>query len=72
MSSFASIDSNIKEPHFRRAWRDDDDGTLYATVNLGRPTLFFDSAQDARAVAAACIEAAEALERLQAKGGTDD
>jgi hypothetical protein len=64
--SFASIDTKIAEPRYRRAWRNDD-GTIHATVALGESTLYFDSADDARAVAAACTEAAGALDRLAAE-----
>lgn len=62
--SFASIDSDVSNPHFGRAWRDGE--KVHATVKLGRSSLFFDSAEDARAVAAACTGAAEALDRLTA------
>jgi hypothetical protein len=41
---------------------------IYATVEIGATTLYLDSAADARAIAAACIEAAKAIERL-ADGG---
>jgi hypothetical protein len=64
--SFASIDTRITQPHYRRAWRNDD-GTIHATVALGESTLYFDSARDAREAAAACTEAAEALDRLAAE-----
>jgi hypothetical protein len=66
--SFVSSDSNLKTPHLRRTWRNDD-GSNHATVELSPgATLYFDSPADARAVAAACIEAAEALDRLAAEG----
>lgn len=68
--SYISTDSNISGPRFRRAWRAEN-GSIYATVYLSEDsasTLFFDSAADARAVAAACTEAAEALDRLAAEG----
>ena len=62
--SFVSSDSNLKVPHLRRTWRNDD-GSGHATVELSPGTaLYFDSPTDARAVAAACTEAAEALDRL--------
>jgi hypothetical protein len=65
--SFASIDSQITKPHYRRPWRNDD-GSVHATVALGESTLYFGSAEDARAAAEACTEAAEALDRLAAGG----
>jgi hypothetical protein len=68
--NFASIDSQITDPHYRRAWRNDD-GSVHATVALGESTLYFGSAEDARAVAAACTEAAEALGRLAAGGAEE-
>jgi hypothetical protein len=60
--SFASIDSDVSNPRFGRAWRDGE--RVHSTVNLGGSSLYFDSAEDARAVAAACTAAAEALDRL--------
>ncbi len=65
--SFISTDSKITESRSRHAWRNDD-GSIHTTVALGTSTLYFDSAEDARALAAACTEAAEALDRL-ADGG---
>ena len=74
--SYISTDSEIKDPRFGSAWRTDR-GAIRATVYLSprSPFLSFDSPADARAVAAACIEAAEAMERLAAeerKDGSDD
>ena len=68
--SYISSDSDLSRPRHQHAWRAED-GTIHATVRLGEGSssaLFFDSAADARAVAAACTEAAEALDRL-ADGG---
>jgi hypothetical protein len=65
--SFASIDSDVSNPRFGHAWRDPDGG-LHSAVKLGDSTLYLDSAADARAIAAACTEAAEALDGL-ADGG---
>ena len=69
MSSYISTDSDIKNPRFGSAWRADR-GVICATVYLSpsSPFLSFDSPADARAVAAACTEAAEAMDRL-ADGG---
>jgi hypothetical protein len=70
--SYISTDSGLSgSPRHRHAWVVD--GTVYATVKLSEnnaSTLYFDSAADARAVAAACIEAAEAIERL-VRGDSD-
>ena len=63
MSSSISTDSDISEPRHSHSWRAKD-GAIWATVRLGGATLCFDSAADARAVAAACTEAAEALDKL--------
>ncbi len=68
--SYVSSGVEMGRAHFNHAWRDDVGG-VHATVRLTdgiAATLFFDSAADARAVAAACTEAAEAIDRL-ADGG---
>ena len=65
-----STDADISEPRFAHAWRAES-GSIHAAVYLSRrssSTLTFDSAADARALAAECIEAAEALDKL-AEGG---
>ena len=73
--SYIATDSEITRSWFSQAWRADR-GDICATVRLGSGTTFmsFDSPADARAVAAACIEAAEAMERLAAEGkdGSDE
>ena len=63
--SYISTDSEIKDPRFGSVWRADR-GAICATVYLGPVTTFlsFDSPADA----AACIEAAEAMDRLAAEG----
>jgi hypothetical protein len=65
-----STGSPIGRPSHSHAWRDAE-GQAHATVNLCDralgATLYFDSAQDARDVAAACVQAAEALDRLTAE-----
>jgi hypothetical protein len=64
--SYISSDADLSGPRHQHAWRAEG-GTIHATVRLSEnnaSTLYFDSAADARAVAAACIEAAEALDRL--------
>jgi hypothetical protein len=68
--SYVSADAAISEPSHNHAWRADD-GSIHATVRLGTGAgviLYLDSAEDARAIAAACTQAAEALDRL-ADGG---
>jgi hypothetical protein len=67
--SSIAVDASIGQPEHTHAWRDDRGG-IHATVRLGQfsaTTFFFDSPGDARAVAAACIQAAEAMERLAAE-----
>ena len=49
--SYIAVDAAISEPRHAHAWRDDDGG-IHATVRLSASTLYFDSAADARAVAA--------------------
>lgn len=61
--SYICTETRISGPRLGHAWRDEH-GSLYATVRLGGATVTFESAADARAVAAACTEAAEALDRL--------
>jgi hypothetical protein len=63
--SYVSTDSEIEGPRFGSVWRADR-GVICATVYFGPGVTFlsFDSADDARALAAACTEAAEAMERL--------
>jgi hypothetical protein len=60
----------LKEIAFDTAWRSKGTGTILAIVDLGSrdARLTFDSAADARRVAAECIKAAEAMERLAAEG----
>ena len=68
--SYISSDADLSGPRLQHAWRAE--GTIHASVRLSErssSTLYFDSAADARAVAAACTEAAEALDRLAAEGG---
>lgn len=70
--SYLVTNSNLRGPQFHDAWRGTDGG-IHATVYLNsRDALFFDSADDARAVAAACAQAAEAHDRLAAETGPVD
>jgi hypothetical protein len=67
--SYISTDAAVKEPRFGHAWRTAG-GMVCAAVYLsqaGRAFVNFDSPVDARAVAAECIKAAEAMERLEAE-----
>lgn len=66
MTGYVTTDSEITSPHFGRAWRDQY-GFTHASVGLNenrRIALHFDDPATARAVAAACTEAAEAMEAL--------
>lgn len=68
--SYISTDTDLSGPRHTHAWRAEG-GSTHATVRLSEnnaSTLYFDSAEDARATAAACTEAAEALDRLAAEG----
>ena len=65
----SSSDAPVSAPRHDHVWRDTIDGGIHATVSLNdyrTASLSFDSAADARAVAAACTEAAEAMDRLAA------
>lgn len=55
---------------FAQTWRTDEKygSEPRAEVRLGETSLVFDDAASAREVAAACIEAAEALDELEAEG----
>jgi hypothetical protein len=71
--SYISSDADLSGPRAGRAWRADD-GSVHVTVRLSEvstSTLFFDSADDARSVAAACTQAAEAWDRVAAETGKD-
>lgn len=70
--SYISNDADISSPRFGHVWRAED-GAVYATVRLAESTtslLSFDSADDARAVMAACAEAASAMDSLAAEGAS--
>jgi len=74
--SAISVRGDVGRPEFDRAWRNEGTGGVLSMVSLaqrGRAAyLTFDSAADARAVAAECIKAAEAMERLEAEGEASD
>jgi len=63
--------TELCRPEFDRAWRNKLTGTVMSIVDLAPHDahLTFNSAAVARAVAAECIKAAEAMERLEAEGG---
>ncbi len=64
--TYIAADIDISEARFNQAWRSEH-GSMHATVRLtsgAGARLYLDSAEDARAIAAACTEAAEALDRL--------
>ena len=58
--------TELGQPGFSNAWRNDETGSVLAIVNLGERDAYltFNSAADARAVAAECVRAAEAMEQL--------
>lgn len=70
MSSSIDITSDVQNPEFGHAWRSKNSLTVYALVRLGASSLYLDSAADARALAAACMEAADAIDQLTAKEET--
>ena len=69
MSSI-NISADMPEPRFGHAWRSDD-GTIHAVIRFQDqtwPYLAFDDPAEARSLAAACTEAAEAMDRLTGGG----
>lgn len=68
MASYLSAYADIDSPKFSgHVWRDDG-GAVNGTVDLGHGGSFylcFDSPADARALAAACIACAEAMEAME-------
>lgn len=62
--------TNLHIPKLSNVWRHPTLGTIQSIVDLGDHDahLTFDSAADARAVAAECIKAAEAMERIEVEG----
>ena len=73
MSSYLSTHADVTDPRFTgHVWRDGD-GQVNGTVDIAPKRaahacwLAFDDPADARALAAACIEAAEAMEALAAE-----
>jgi len=77
MSSYLSSHADVTDPRFTgHVWRDNK-GKINATVDIAPKTathaswLCFDDPAIARAFAAACAEAAEAMERLAAEGDAD-
>ena len=57
----------------RHTWKDND-GNVYSALIFGPADIVFDSAEDARQVAARCLEIADAIEALKREGaaGKDD
>ena len=65
--SYISTCDDTSDPRPARSWRAED-GTIHGIMRFGDrrwPYLVFDSAAEARAIAAAAIEIAEAMERLE-------
>ena len=72
--SYIRTDSDVEDPRTGPVWRSER-GTIHGTVYLrvGHAYITFDDPADARGVAAACTESAEAMERLAAEGkGSSD
>ncbi|HLK77217.1 MAG TPA: hypothetical protein VKU77_26645 [Streptosporangiaceae bacterium] len=66
--SYLGIRSSLERIRFNgHVWRTKA-GKVCATVDLGDTTVWFESADDARAVAAVCTEAAEAMDQFTAGG----
>lgn len=66
--SWLGLRPDISNPHVAHAFHGKGND-IFALVSLSRDVdITFNSAADARAVAAACTEAAEALDRLGAEG----
>ena len=68
--SYFAVDAHVGQPKVGHAWRDDA-GAIHATVYVSESSssaFFFDSPADARAMAAKCTEAAEAMEAIEAEG----
>lgn len=68
-----STSSEIERPRFNQAWRDQQHGTLHATVTfgVGSSWLTIDSTAEAVQLAAAAITAAAAIDRLEAEPGLE-
>jgi hypothetical protein len=74
--SYLAHSADVKNPRFNgHVWKSGTDGTINATLDLqtgaSRIWLCFDNPADARSLAAACINAAEAMERLKAETAPD-
>lgn len=69
MKACVSTDGEITLAEMGHSWRDGT-GLIHATVRLGGAILTFDDPGAARAVSAACLKAADALDALAAEGGT--
>lgn len=57
--------SDVGRPRFSNAWTDGE-GQTFSAVLVGAGHITFSSAEDAEALSAACLEAAEAYRRQQA------
>ena len=67
-TSAVTISSDITGAEYGHAWRADD-GTPCATVHLGDSTIRFEDSALARATAAECLKAADAMDALPPAGG---
>ena len=63
MNTYINVHGTMNLSPRKHAWRDSG-GDPHAIVDLGACDIAFGSAEDARAVAAACLAAAEAIDAL--------
>lgn len=69
--SWVSLRPDIENPHLGHVWRNAT--AVFAVVEFGSGgDLVFSNPEDARGLAAECIKAAEAMERLAAEGQEAD
>ncbi len=66
--SFISHRTPLGEPRLSHVWRTENDGVRASVALNDFAEIIFRSAADARAVAAACTEAAERMDALAAEG----
>ena len=72
--TYISSDHEVGEPRFGHVWRDEK-GALHATLYISSTSataFFFDSSQDARDIAAACLEVAEKMDAFAATNQPGD
>jgi hypothetical protein len=62
--SYVYVNGQVKLSDREHAWTDKKHGTVHAIVDLGLVEIVFDSADEARQVAARCLKAAGAIDSL--------